>query len=176
LDDLMLPARVPSNPDLDYTANEPSVLDDLPAALDPASFDTSSELVPIVRRATYTFDGRSGVGEELVIATGVDTSEWRSGTLVVVVHDLSGWSDTAVLRVRGYSVSLVPDDPERTFAAETAFVSGFTISATTLPGCQVRAFAFVGPQAEVRLVFDQGAVEATGAQTLTLSVYLLGRR
>ncbi|MBK6512933.1 MAG: hypothetical protein IPM79_08235 [Polyangiaceae bacterium] len=172
----MLPARVPSNPDLDYTANEPSVLDDLPVALEPASFDTSSELVPIVRRATYTFDGRSDGGEELAIATGVDTSAWRSGTLVVLVHDLSGWSDTAVLRVRGYSVSLVPDDPERTFAAEPAFVSGFTISATTLPGCQVRAFAFVGPQAEVRLVFDQGAVEATGTQTLTLSVYLLGRR
>ena len=172
----MLPARVPSNPDLDYTANEPTVLDDLPTALEPASFDTSSELVPIVRRAAYTFDGRSGFGEELVIATGVDTSAWRSGTLVVVVHELSGWSGTAGLRVQGHSISLVPDDPERTFLVDSAFVSGFTISATTLPGCQVRAFAFVGPQAEVRLVFDQGAIEATDAQTLTLSVYLLGRR
>ena len=149
---------------------EPEPLPNLP-------FDPTHVVVPIVRRAQYTFVGRaSGSTQVVTIGNGVDATQWQDAQLVVLVHQQNSWMPTAQLTVEVQNVSLTPDAPDVTVTdVESTASSPIIEDATVVPSMFVVALSPpFGPQLMVSLRFAQGAISGT-AQTITLSVELVAR-
>ena len=62
-----------------------------------SEFDRENELIPLIKRATYSFDGRASSTQTLVLADGVDATRMRVGGLVMLVHQRANFSATADL-------------------------------------------------------------------------------
>lgn len=146
-------------------------------------FDRNEVVVPVVRRETFAFDGRgSGTTQTMVLANGVDATWWRSGRLLVLGHTKNAWltggggPTTGSLQVVVDNISITEDAPETTFVGNRLGASTPIVATSTLPLYLVSSLAppFAG-QLRVSLSFTQGATAAVAAQTVALSVYLLGR-
>ena len=140
-------------------------------------FDPTHVVVPIVRRAQYTFVGRaSGSTQVITLGNGIDATQWQDGQLVVLVQQQNSWMPTAQLTVEVQNVSLTPDAPDVTVTdVESTASSPIIEDATTVPSMFVVALSPpFGPQLMVSLRFAQGAISGT-AQTITLSVELVAR-
>jgi hypothetical protein len=152
---------------------------------EPETYDQDAFLIPITRRTKLSFDGRgSGAAQEVVLASGADCSDWVSAALVVILHDKNAWltggggNTTGEAQVFVRSTALTPDEPDITYAAvETAAVCPVIQASTTAPRFTVSPLAApFGPMLRVSLLWSQGSAQAAGSQTLSLSVYLAGRR
>jgi len=145
-------------------------------------FDEDHILVPVVRRANFSFDGRINQVQSGTIAMGVDAAPWRSGSFVFVTHARNSWITSgganAVFAVQARSVSLEEEDPDKSFIDESRIVASGTITAVTqVPNCSVSVLEPpFGPQLLVRWTWSQGATAASVPLTLACSVYLLGRK
>ncbi len=134
------------------------------------------EIVEVARRLDLAFDGRLSSEQAVPLATGVDSSDWVSSILVVVIHAFNTWatSDTT-LRIEAQAVALAPDEPEVVF-------EGAVLGSVNIPGDQRGPAVFCAPlalaPARVRVVarWIQAGTEATGAQHAAISVKLVGRR
>jgi hypothetical protein len=146
----------------------------------PPDFDRENELVPLVKRATYRFDGRASSVQEFVLAQGVDASRMRVAQLVMLVHERANFTISASLRLIVENVSFTAEEPDvayvetgRAVAQSTAIQAG----TPAVPYYEVQSLTPpIGGQLRVRLRFSQGASASTGfIQVATLSVYLMGR-
>ena len=61
---------------------------------DDSEFDRENELIPLIKRATYSFDGSASSTQTLVLADGVDATRMRVGGLVMLVHQHANFSTT----------------------------------------------------------------------------------
>ena len=59
-----------------------------------SEFDRENELIPLIKRATYSFDGSASSTQTLVLADGVDATRMRVGGLVMLVHQHANFSTT----------------------------------------------------------------------------------
>ena len=146
---------------------------------DDSEFDRENELIPLIKRATYSFDGRASSTQTLVLADGVDATRMRVGGLVMLVHQRANFSATADLLILVNNVSFSPDDPDLAYvdSARTVGTSALIQSTSpTVPFCEVvNLVQPIGPQLRVSLRFRQGAAAVTSAQTISLSLYLTSR-
>jgi hypothetical protein len=152
----------------------------------PFVYDEDAWVIPIARRLDLSFDGRaSGSQQRVVLAAGIDVTEWVSGNMLFILHARNAWltagggNTTAQGRFEADSIALDPDDPSVDFidTSRTVAQSPIILASTTAPLCAVDAFeAPFGPQLRVFAWFTQGAAAAASAQTLTVSIYLSGRR
>lgn len=146
-------------------------------------FDRDAVLIPIVRRGNFAFDGRaSGTDQTIVLATGVDASWWRTGSVMVVGHTKNAWLSvgggptTGALRVVVDNVAITDDAPDVVLVGSRLASTTAIVATSTLPLYQVATLSgAIAGQLRVSLVFNQGATAASSAQTIALSVYLLGR-
>ncbi len=153
-----------------------------PKALSPddaePEFDRENELFPLIKRATYSFDGRTSSTQTLVLADGVDATRMRVGGLVMLVHNRTGWGTTADLLVLVNNVSFSPDDPDVAYVDSSRNVGNSTLIQQTLPVVPfyevVGLTPPLGPQLRISLRFRQGLIQAT-SQSITLSIYLTSR-
>ncbi len=140
-------------------------------------FDPTHVVVPIVRRAQYSFVGRAnGATQVITLGNGVDATQWQDGQLVVLVHQQNSWMPTAQLTVEVQNVSLTPDAPDETVTdVESTASSPIIEDSTVVPSMFVVPLSPpFGPQLMVSLRFTQGAVSDT-SQTITLTVQLVAR-
>jgi hypothetical protein len=152
----------------------------------PIVYDEDAWLIPIARRLDLSFDGRaSGSQQRVVLAAGIDVTEWVSGNMLFILHGRNAWltagggNTTAQVRFEADSIALDPDDPSLEFIdpSRTVAQSPTILASTTAPLCAIDAFeAPWGPQLRVFASFTQGAAAAANAQTLSVSIYLTGRR
>lgn len=146
-------------------------------------FDRDEVMIPIVRRGNFAFDSRKNSPDQvIVLATSVDASWWVSGSVLLVGHTKSAWSTggggptTGSLRIVVDNVAITEEAPDVELVGSRLASTTPIVATSTLPSYEVRALA--GPiagQLRVSLLFTQGSVDATSAQTIALSVYLLGR-
>ena len=143
-----------------------------------SEFDRENELIPLIKRATYSFDGRTSSTQTLVLADGVDATRMRVGGLVMLVHNRTGWGTTADLLILVNNVSFSPDDPDVAYVDGSRNVGNSTLIQQTLPVVPfyevVGLTPPLGPQLRSRLRFRQGLILAT-SQSITLSIYLTSR-
>jgi hypothetical protein len=144
-----------------------------------SEFDRENELIPLIKRATYSFDGRTSSTQTLVLADGVDATRMRVGGLVMLVHNRTGWGTTADLLILVNNVSFSPDDPDVAYVDGSRNVGNSTLIQQTLPAVPfyevVGLTPPLGPQLRISLRFRQGLVQAAAAQSITLSLYLTSR-
>jgi hypothetical protein len=131
------------------------------------------ETVWIARHQDLQFDARADAAETILLANGVDTSEFVSAELVVVLHRAKEWASDAALRIGVQAVSLDPVEPDVEFLGP-AFELGFTMS--NQPPLSVAALGTPPSMVRVYVTWLQGRTEASGAQFVTLSVALNLRR
>jgi hypothetical protein len=144
-----------------------------------SEFDRENELIPLIKRATYSFDGRTSSTQTLVLADGVDATRMRVGGLVMLVHNRTGWGATADLLILVNNVSFSPDEPDVAYVDGSRNVGNSTLIQQTLPVVPfyevVGLTPPLGPQLRISLRFRQGLVQAAAAQSITLSLYLTSR-
>jgi hypothetical protein len=153
-----------------------------PKALSPddaePEFDCENELIPLIKRATYSFDGRTSSTQTLVLADGVDATRMRVGGLVMLVHNRTGWGATADLLILVNNVSFSPDEPDMAYVDGSRNVGNSALIRQTLPVVPfyevVGLTPPLGPQLRISLRFRQGLIQAT-SQSITLSIYLTSR-
>ncbi len=152
-------------------------------------FGPTSVSVPVVRAQKYSFDGRGGGGDEVVVlADGIDASWWVSGALHVILHSKNDWltgagaATTGSLAVEVIPVRLAEDSPDTTYVSAGGGAGGGAVASATISAAstsktyQVAALSGAfGPSLRVQLRFTQGALAAGSPQTATLTVELLGR-
>lgn len=146
--------------------------------------DPEEHFVPVLRREVLSFDGRaSGTSQRITLASAVDVSAWVRGTFVTVLHAKNAWLTGAGGNTTGQAlflaenVALDPTEPEVAYVDESRVVASSTITATTAVR-RLDQTLFVppfGPSVRVSVRFTQGASPAVSAQTLTVSIYLVGR-
>lgn len=68
------------------------------------------QLIPIIPKTTYDFDGRASSTQVVVLKDRVPTVGFASGVIVVRVHDWTGLTATAEATVKVYNVSESPED------------------------------------------------------------------
>ena len=143
-----------------------------------SEFDRENELIPLIKRATYSFDGRTSSTQTLVLADGVDATRMRVGGLVMLVHNRTGWGTTADLLILVNNVSFSPDDPDVAYVDSSRSVGNSTLIRQTLPVVPfyevVGLTPPLGPQLRISLRFRQGLIQAT-SQSITLSLYMTSR-
>ena len=143
-----------------------------------SEFDRENELIPLIKRATYSFDGRASSTQTLVLADGVDATRMRVGGLVMLVHSRANFSATADVRILVNNVSFSPDEPDVAYVDSVRTVGTSSLiqsTSPTVPFCEVVGLVQpMGPQLRVSLRFRQGAA-VTSSQTITLSFYLTSR-
>lgn len=134
------------------------------------------QLIPIIPKTTYDFDGRASSTQVVVLKDRVPTVGFASGVIVVRVHDWSGLTTTAEATVKVYNVSESPEDKGTFFVGTTELASlGPIDDATATPSLLIDDLtAPIGAMIRVALEFAQGAT-ATGAQSITLGVDFIGR-
>jgi hypothetical protein len=105
--------------------------------------------------------------------------------MLFILHARNAWltagggATSAQVRFDAESVSLDPDDPTIDFIDTSRAVaqSPTIVASTTAPLCALADLgAPFGPQLRVYASFTQGAAAAASAQTLSVSIYLTGRR
>ena len=145
---------------------------------DDSEFDRENELISLIKRTTYSFDGRTSSTQTLVLADGVDATCMRVGGLVMLVHNRTGWGTTADLLILVNNVSFSPDDPDVAYVDSSRSVGNSTLIRQTLPVVPfyevVGLTPPLGPQLRISLRFRQGLIQAT-SQSITLSLYLTSR-
>ncbi len=158
------------------TDEELDLEDELPEEVDIEDLPLF-ETVAVVKHAEFSFDARADSNQSFPLATGIDTSRWVGATIVVLLSAKAGWAERAVCSVAVQACAFDPCDPKVEFLgpqlqvttyAETDGVTAPVLSADLLP---------MPLPATVRVVlyWQRGAFEATGLQTATLSVYLIGK-
>lgn len=134
------------------------------------------QLIPIIPKTSYDFDGRASTTQVVVLKDRIPTTDFASGVLVVRAYPESGLSSTAAANVKVYNVSESPEDKGTFFVGTTALATAGPIDddtdAATLFTDDLAAP--IGPMIRVTLEFAQGATEAT-TQTVTLAVDFVGR-
>ncbi len=136
-----------------------------------------SQLIQVVPKTTYKFDGRAGSTQQIVLEGRVSTLGFASGALIVRVHATSNFSRTAQAHAKVYNQSVDGNDPATFFVGTTPIATSDDIDATTSAGTlSVTALGSpISSSVRVVLEWSQGSDAATGAQTLTLGVDLVGR-
>lgn len=127
--------------------------------------------------ATYSLEGRVDAEFIASIATGIDSADWATGALVVVYHAKEKWDlDEGELRVQVNAIALDETEPEVVFRGPT--VANLVLThLSPAPGLDVLPFASApGDLLEVRLVWRPYVEEPQPDRTVTLSIFLLGRR
>lgn len=134
------------------------------------------ELIEVIERTDYSFDGRTTSNQDIVLATGIDSRRWKSGAAIIRLHAKSGWSASAILSINIDNISLTPEDPSVVFTGSRV-ASPQILAAAAAPLLVVSGLtlAAIGPQLQVSLRWSQGATAAGAAQTLSLSIDLVGR-
>ena len=139
-------------------------------------YEEDGQLVPLVVRQSYSFDGRTNGTQELVIADRVPTTGCSLVYLMIVVHAISAMSFSS-LRVVLDNIWVDPDEPQTTFVQRDLLV-GPTLGQTS--GNPVFTFGVlpisgtIGPMLRARLNYTQGGF--FGTREATLSIYLIQRR
>lgn len=139
----------------------------------------AGEVVEILGKTSFSFDGARNGGDTREIATGIDSSRWASGMASLRIYSRSFWSSgTAQLRVRIDNVLLSPDSPGLTCAEGTARNEiGPVIDSTPTPALLVIPLSVpLGPRLSVLVIFSQGDRETTDPQTIEIGLTLIGRR
>ena len=135
--------------------------------------------IPILGKTEVSFDGRNAasVFQDIPIAVGIDSSEFVSAVLVAKLHTKNTWSTSAFLRILAQNIMISPDEPDVVFVAggtapaEVSFVNG-----DTAPALKLTQFTgVIGPMLRILLRWEQGLTVASGAQTASVSVDLVGR-
>jgi hypothetical protein len=154
----------------------PQLPQGLPHSGPPFTSRSGVGLVPIIAKTDFSFDGRTSTNQDAVLATGIDSRGWKSGVVVVRLHAKNSWSGSAILSVNVDNVSLDPVDPSVVFVgsrvASPSISSGATAPLLTVASLNL---ATIGEQLQVSLRWSQGATPAGAAQTLSISIDLLGR-
>jgi hypothetical protein len=133
------------------------------------------ERVEIVRSLELSFDGQLDSVQSLPLAVGVDASLWTSAVLVLLVHRAKNLAVEAGLKVSVESVELDPDQPSQVFVGNEVALASYG-AREPVPHLQVSPFiAPWGHQLRVLLQLLQRNPESAEAQTVTISVYLIGR-
>lgn len=150
---------------------------------DDSSLEEADDRVVVIPKSDFSFDGRAGSTQRVVLAEGIDSSAWRSGVLITRLHSKNLWRTAgglptaAIARVEVKAVYLDPDNPDVSFLDEHSTLSSPISDSTSAPGLDVVTLGwFAGAFYRVALLFIQGATQAGGAQTLSISVELVGRR
>lgn len=136
------------------------------------------QLIQIIPKTSYDFDGRTSSTQVVVLRDRISTVGFASGVIVVRVHEVSGFTGTASLAVKVYNASESPEDRGTFFVGATNLVGSLpTITdSTTAPTLLIEALtAPIGPMIRVELSFAQGGTPAGGAQTVTLGIDFVGR-
>ena len=179
-------ALEPKLPGLSGVEDASSALDEQEDDFTPelsVDFDRDEVVVPVVKRGNFAFDGRaSGTDQTIVLATGIDASWWRTASVLVVGHTKNAWltggggPTTGALRVVVDNVAITEDAPDLELVGNRLASTTAIVATSTLPLFQVTTLSgAIAGQLRVSLVFNQGATGAASAQTIALSVYLLGR-
>ncbi len=145
--------------------------------------DRPGELIDVVRKTDFSFDGRANSTQVITLAEGVDVSAYTSITMMTRLHEKNLWRTSggmptsAVARVQIQSTYLDPDDPDVSFVDSRATQSDSITDATVVPFLSVVEHTFdAGALLLVTLRFSQLSLEAGSVQTMAISVELCGRR
>jgi hypothetical protein len=134
------------------------------------------ELVSVIARTDFAFDGRISTNQDVVLATGIDSRRWKSGAVITRMHTKGTWSVSAILNIFVDNVSLNPVDPSVVFVGSRVAAPQI-LAASNAPLLNVSGLtlAAIGPQLQVSIRWSQGATAAAAAQPFSLSIDLVGR-
>ena len=156
----------------------------VPIPSSPFIEDPREQEVVVARRQQLSFDGRaSGTMQRVTLASAIDVTGWVRGTLVTALHAKNAWLTAGGGNTTGQAlfvaenIALDPDQPDIEYVETSRTVASLSVGAATvapllLQGLLVPPF---GPSLRISVRFTQGAAAAAAAQTLAVSVYLVGR-
>jgi hypothetical protein len=138
--------------------------------------------IDILRKTTFSFDGRTSSTQIVLLADGVEVSTWRDVGIELRLHEKNLWRTAgglptnAFARVGVEAVALSPDEPEQAFITRSSTTTASFNDATVTPWMDVKQITLVyGAQLRVSLGFSQGSLAAGGPQTFAISVAIFGR-
>lgn len=136
--------------------------------------DDDPFFIEVIRRGDFSFDGRNDTGSTVELAVGIDTSDWRSGVMEVLLHDKNTWETDSKLAVSVTAVSVVPESPAVTFVG-SSLCAVRLVDTDQAPLLLVAPLTSVGDSVRVVLEWFQPSTEAAEPQRATLSIRLVGR-
>ncbi len=135
--------------------------------------EPTCEVIEVVRKTTYAFDGRLTTTQEVVLATGVELADWRTATLEVIAHERNTWPSPVTLSVRAFAVSLNPVSPKVEYLGPQ--LAAILVRDTDpIPALSTASLTPMPSHARVVLRWQQGAAGA-GQQTVAVTVRIVGR-
>lgn len=147
-----------------------------PDLRNPISYRRRAAWIDIAPRTTYTFSGKANTTQSFPLSAPIRARDWRTGVLVVRLHDSIDLTATAIVSVLVQSLALSSDEPSELFVGDTIASVQLT-SADVAPGLFNAALAIpITPYVRATLQLQQGTTEATSHQSITLSVRIGGRR
>jgi hypothetical protein len=69
------------------------------------------DLIQIIPKTRYEFDGRIGSSQSITLKERIPAVAFGSGVLVVRVHEIDGWATSASATVGVRAQSVAPEDP-----------------------------------------------------------------
>ena len=130
------------------------------------------ETVWVARHLDLVFDGRLTSQQTMILASGIDTSEFVSCVAVFILHSKNAWATGVGLKVTVQAVELDPLEPEIAFLGPSLDVGTLDTAASIA----ITNVTSLPPRIRVNLVFSHGASEATASQSGCISVKLVLRR
>jgi len=131
----------------------------------------------IIRETTFTFDGRAGSTQRVVLADRIDICSYEALLLALRLHAKNSWPSSATATLAVHNANVEPTDPGVHFAESLALASvtvGSSTSAPHLVYTVTSSLDAVASRAQLVLSWSQGA-DTGSAQTITFSADLLGR-
>jgi hypothetical protein len=135
------------------------------------------ELVQIIPKTLFGFDGRSNSQQDITLALSVPTAEWVSAVLLVRLHFKLNWSGTASAAVVLQDIQIPPEDPSVFFQTGSPDRQTLSIPNGATAGTLVWTAFSNSPGSNLRVVLRwlQGATAASGVQNIAIGVDLVGR-
>jgi hypothetical protein len=133
------------------------------------------QLIEIIPKTLFSFDGRIGTTQIIVLKDFVNTVGFSSGALVVRVHAVSGIVTGASAKVVAYNQSRDRDDPG-VFFAGSQIAATDQITSTSAGKLEVAQLTPpISSAVRVTVEWSQGGTAASGPQLVTIAVDLVGR-
>jgi hypothetical protein len=139
-----------------------------------------AERIEVTRKTEFSFDGRAGSVQTVILNERIPTPGVVSGVLAVRIHNHSGLTNTALAKIQVINQAVSRDDPGVLLVQSTA--GGAEVASVTITQATAQPDLLVDPltapiasMVRVLLEWSQGATPAADAQKIVIGVDLVGR-
>ena len=138
------------------------------------------QLIEVIPKTEYRFDGRTGTTQEIILRERIPTVAFASGVLLVRVHSTANMSGTAAAKIEVLRQSESRFDPGTFFIQARGGgveIASVTIdSSTSTPILLSDDFSVpIAAMVRVMLEWSQGGTPAGADQIIVIGVDLVGR-